>query len=330
MKTIRTKRLLLRPFRESDRDDLFEFLYQLKDDEFEGYPDITRERVREQLRQRLGSEAFYAVVLADTGKVIGNIYCGDRDFDAKKVGYIINRDYRRMGYAAEALSAVIGHAFRQGTHRVFAECDPRNTASWKLLEKVGMRREAHFRQNLWFRKDADGTPVWKDTYVYAKLNPVSIRKLAASETPAALELAWKTFSEYESPDYAPEGTEEFRKCLHDDAYLSGIEYYGAFEGEKLIGEIGIRPDKMHICFFFVDGSYHRRGIGTALFRHLRGVYPHETITLNSSPYGLPFYQALGFIPTEAEKTVSGIRFTPMKHRIREENRNQASDREGTA
>ena len=313
MKEIRTKRLLLRPFRESDYNDLFEFLSQLKDDEFESYPGITYENGREYLQQRLGSDEFYAVELKDSGKMIGNIYCGTRDFDAKEVGYIINRNYQKMGYGEEALSAVIGNAFREGAHRVFAECDPRNTASWKLLEKAGLQREAHFRQNIWFHQDANGNPVWKDTYVYAKLNDISIRRLSESEIPAALDLTWKTFSEYESPDYAPEGTEEFRTCLHSDAYLSGIEYYGAFDREKLIGEIGIRPDKMHICFFFVDGEYHRRGIGTGLFRYLRKVYPEETITLNSSPYGLPFYQAIGFVPTEVEKTVNGIRFTPMKH-----------------
>ena len=44
----------------------------------------------------------------------------------------------------------------------------------KLLEKVGLQREAHFRQNIWFNQDENGAPVWKDTYVYAKLNGVSI------------------------------------------------------------------------------------------------------------------------------------------------------------
>ena len=50
-----------------------------------------------------------------------------------------------------------------------------------------------------------------------------------------------------------------------------------------------------------------------MFRYLCKVYPHDTITLNSSPYGLPFYKAIGFVPTEEEKTVNGIRFTPMKY-----------------
>ena len=164
---IKTERLILRPFRESDYDDLYEFLSQLKDDEFEGYPGITYENGREHLQYRIGSAEFWAVELKDAGKVIGNIYCGNRDFETKEVGYIINKQYQRKGYAAEALDAVIKNTFIEGTHRVYAECDPRNTVSWKLLEKVGLKREAHFKQNIYFHKDANGDPIWKDTYVYA-------------------------------------------------------------------------------------------------------------------------------------------------------------------
>ena len=145
------------------------------------------------------------------------------------------------------------------------------------------------------------------------VTPFSIRRLSQDERQTALDLAWAVFSEYESPDYSAEGTEEFRKCLHDEGYLSGLHYYGTFDGEKLIGEIAIRPDRKHICFFFGDGRYHRRGIGTRMFRRLLEDYPNETITLNSSPYGLPFYKAIGFVPTDEEKTVNGIRFTPMKY-----------------
>ena len=68
--------MLLRLFRKSDYDDLFEFLSQFEDDEFEGYPGITYENGREHLKYRLGSEEFYAIELTDSGKVIGNIYCG--------------------------------------------------------------------------------------------------------------------------------------------------------------------------------------------------------------------------------------------------------------
>ncbi len=160
----------------------------------------------------------------------------------------------------------------------------------------------------------------EQTVMFNKIEVV--RKLSENEISAALELAWRVFSEYESPDYAPEGTEEFRRCLHDKEYLSGIEYYGTFYGEKLIGVIGIRADKKHICFFFVDGNYHRQGVGTRLFRHLTDDYLGETITLNSSPYAVPFYKAIGFEPTEEEKTVNGIRFTPMEYVVKEKHHHE--------
>ena len=150
-------------------------------------------------------------------------------------------------------------------------------------------------------------------YMEKTKSEVSIRKLSAEERASAFDLAWSVFSEYESPDYSKEGTLEFKKCLHDEEYLAGIEYYGAFDGQRLIGLVGIRSERKHICFFFVDGKYHRQGIGTRLFKAVCQEYPDQTITLNSSPYGVPFYHALGFEDTDKEQTVNGIRFTPMKY-----------------
>ena len=141
-----------------------------------------------------------------------------------------------------------------------------------------------------------------------------VRLLTVDERAAGLELAWKVFCEFESPDYAPEGTEEFRKCLNDDAYLAGLRYYGAFDRERLVGLLAIRERERHICFYFVDREYHRHGIGTKLFKRMREDFPSQSITLNSSPYGLPFYKALGFTATDSEQTVNGIRFTPMEYK----------------
>lgn len=142
---------------------------------------------------------------------------------------------------------------------------------------------------------------------------ITIRALTAAEIPAAHALAWKVFNEFESPDYAPEGTEEFRKALHDDAYLAGLVYYGAFEGETLVGVLAVRKEERHICFFFVDGRHHRQGVGTRLFKRMLEDFPGGTITLNSSPFGVPFYRALGFAATDSEQAVNGIRFTPMAY-----------------
>lgn len=169
MKKIETERLLLRNFEESDYDDLFEFLVQRKEDDFEAYPDITYENGREHLAYRVHNDEFVAIQLKETGKIIGNVYVGNRDFEAKELGYIVNKNYQRQGYAKEAITEVLKEVFKDGVHRVFAECDPRNECSWRLLENLSFTREAFFKQNVYFKKDENGRPVWQDTYVYCLL-----------------------------------------------------------------------------------------------------------------------------------------------------------------
>ena len=65
---------------------------------------------------------------------------------------------------------MIQKAFSEKIHRIFAECDPCNTGSWKLLEGLGFIREACFKKNVYFWKDENGNPIWKDTFVYSLLN----------------------------------------------------------------------------------------------------------------------------------------------------------------
>ena len=59
-----------------------------------------------------------------------------------------------------------------------------------------------------------------------------VRLLQKEETEAALRLAWQVFTEYESPDYAPEGTAEFKKALNDEKYLAGIRFTPMVFSEK--------------------------------------------------------------------------------------------------
>lgn len=176
MEKIETERLILRNFEKEDYDDLYEFLSQRKDDEYEAYPGITYESGKEHMKYRVGNDEFYVIELKENKKVIGNIYFGNRDFEAKEMGYIINKNYQRKGYASEAAKAVIEYAFTHNVHRVFAECDPRNECSWKLLEHLGFLREAFFKQNVYFKKDENDNPIWQDTYVYVlTLYPILIK-----------------------------------------------------------------------------------------------------------------------------------------------------------
>ncbi len=56
------------------------------------------------------------------------------------------------------------------TNARISECDPENTNSWRLLEALGFTREAFLRQNVYFWKDENENPIWKDTYIYGLLN----------------------------------------------------------------------------------------------------------------------------------------------------------------
>ena len=139
-----------------------------------------------------------------------------------------------------------------------------------------------------------------------------IKKLTASETQTALDLVWKVFQEYEAPDYSKEGVEEFYRSIHDDNYLAMLSLYGAFVSEKLVGVIATRSEGTHIALFFVDGEYHRNGIGKKLFQTVLSQCSSNRMTVNSSPYAVPVYHKLGFTDTDTEQVINGLRFTPME------------------
>lgn len=165
-----TDRLILRRYKEDDLQDLFEYLSDMEVVKYEPYKPLTFDETKENLAWRIGTDEMAAVELKNSHKMIGNVYLGKRDFEALEIGYVFNRNYWGQGYAAESCRALIQQAFSNGIHRIFAECDPRNESSWKLLEALEFQREAHFRKNVYFWKDKAGNPIWKDTYVYAKLN----------------------------------------------------------------------------------------------------------------------------------------------------------------
>lgn len=152
-----------------------------------------------------------------------------------------------------------------------------------------------------------------------------IRKIKSSEVDEALELALDVFMEFEAPDYKPEGVETFKSFVRGEDLINGFKrgtspMYAAFDGGKVVGLIGMRANKTHINLVFVKKEQHRKGVATAIFRHLLDDLLREDpalseITLNSSPYGLPFYLHLGFVPQSDEQEADGIRYTPMKYCI---------------
>lgn len=104
--------------------------------------------------------------LLASGELVGDIGLHFLGPDAAQVeiGYTLAPEYQGQGLASEAVCTVIDHLFNvQGKHRIIASVDPRNTSSLALLNRLGFRKEAHFRRSLLF----DGE--WADDVVYAVL-----------------------------------------------------------------------------------------------------------------------------------------------------------------
>lgn len=156
---------------------------------------------------------------------------------------------------------------------------------------------------------------------------IIIRKITSDEVEQAMALALEVFMEFEAPDYHPSGVETFKQDIVENPdYLDKAKrgicpVYAAFDGEKMVAIIGMRSSKTHINLVFTKKAYHRKGIATSIFKYLLEDVLRENpslqeLTLNSSPYGLPFYLHIGFVPVSEEQEINGIKFTPMKYVVR--------------
>jgi RimJ/RimL family protein N-acetyltransferase len=116
--------------------------------------------------EKQAGEDATAVAVIESGQMIGHMpYHPWFERETYEIGWVFGRAAQGKGYATEAAQALLVHAFGAlKAHRVIATCQPENTASWRVAEKLGLRREAHFRAAL-YRSPG----VWWDEYFYALL-----------------------------------------------------------------------------------------------------------------------------------------------------------------
>ncbi|AJA47077.1 N-acetyltransferase GCN5 [Clostridium pasteurianum DSM 525 = ATCC 6013] len=170
MNNIVTDRLIIIKFNEADWKDIYEYLSNETVVKYEPYNVYTESEARKEAINRAKSEFFYAVCLKEVDKLIGNLYLAKGDFSTWEIGYVFNLNYWGKGYATESVKALINKAFSQlDARRIVAMCNPLNEHSWKLLERIGMRREGTLLKNIYFKKDINGEPLWADTYEYGIL-----------------------------------------------------------------------------------------------------------------------------------------------------------------
>jgi RimJ/RimL family protein N-acetyltransferase len=172
---LETERLTLRPFVEDDFDamhamrsspDVSRYLYQ---------EPATPEQTRDRLSRLIASPAWTkeddwfsaAAVERASGVTVGDLAFhwvseGDR---TAEIGFVFDPRHQRKGFATEASRALLDWAFaRAGMHRVIGRLEARNAASARVLEKLGMRLEAHFVENEWVKGE------WQSELVYAVLD----------------------------------------------------------------------------------------------------------------------------------------------------------------
>ena len=170
---ILTERLVLTPLRSGDAPALLDYRSD---------PEVCRYQM---WVPRSGEEAlhfidgFQSVVfdtpgtwfqlgirLRDVGPLVGDLgvhFPPDEPLQVE-IGVTVARGHQGRGFGTEAVRGLLGHLFGPcQKHRVFASVDPRNRASMALLNGVGMRQEAHFRESLWFKGE------WVDDLVFAIL-----------------------------------------------------------------------------------------------------------------------------------------------------------------
>jgi RimJ/RimL family protein N-acetyltransferase len=152
---IQTARLILRPFGPGDLDDLY--AYQSRPDvaRYLHWDARDRAQAREALEQQCreialdqdGDWLTYAVVWGEPGRVIGEVGLKwlSREHRQGEIGFVFNPDYQGRGLATEAAEVMLRLGFDDlNLHRIIGSCTAQNAASARLMERLGMRQEAHF------------------------------------------------------------------------------------------------------------------------------------------------------------------------------------------
>lgn len=173
---IDTERLRLRQYEMDDLDDLADirrrpdvmrYLYQDVQSREEVAEVLERRVTMQNALRREGDGLVLAVELRETGRVIGDVSMrwASEEHRQGDIGFTFHPDYHGKGYAAEAAREMLRLGFEAvGFHRIEGRCDARNDASARLMERLGMRREAHLIENEWFKGE------WGSELVYAILD----------------------------------------------------------------------------------------------------------------------------------------------------------------
>ncbi len=154
---------------------------------------------------------------------------------------------------------------------------------------------------------------------------MQICRLGPERLKGALDLVWEVFEEYEAPDYEEMGVKTFRHFIEYSSIVQKVnagemKFWGCYQNNYLIGVIAIREGQ-HISLLFVRGKFHRLGAASMLVNvAIASIASNKpstpVVTVNSSPYAVDFYKAIGFVAIDEEQKRDGIRYTPMRRPLK--------------
>lgn len=165
--TLETERLIIRPFQAEDWRAIH--AYTSDTETMAWMPEGVMDEAAAQkfVAANLGDDAHnHALILQATDELIGHMvfhpWFAPQTYE---IGWVVHPQHQRRGYVTEAAQALLRYGFETlALHRIIATCQPENLASYRVMEKLGMRREGHFRQCIY-----RGNDVWWDEYFYAIL-----------------------------------------------------------------------------------------------------------------------------------------------------------------
>jgi RimJ/RimL family protein N-acetyltransferase len=171
---VQTDRLLLRPFAATDFDALLAIQSRADVARYLYWDPRNAAEVRETLDTKVhataivaeGDHLSLAVVLRESGELIGDcsLVWASAEHRQAEIGFLFHPDHHGHGYATEAAAALLALAFDGlRAHRAFGRLEARNTASARVLERLGMRKEAHLVENEHIKGE------WQSEVVYALL-----------------------------------------------------------------------------------------------------------------------------------------------------------------
>ena len=166
---IKTERLLIREYEPKDATGLYEILKNPPVHCFADEKIDSMQEAEQAVLQRRNKGDWYAVCLADSDTLIGELLVDKEGEDTYSIGWNFNLKFGKKGYAAEAARAMMEHLFCTDARRIYAYAEEDNLPSRRLCEKLGMRQEGLFVEFISFIKAEDGTPVYENTCQYAIL-----------------------------------------------------------------------------------------------------------------------------------------------------------------